>query len=563
MSTKDIRQKEEEIKRLQKEIDKLRARQQRISKEQYTQRIQELYQHIFNGNTISIQNWIQQNEFIDLNYILLAKSSELLRPLEFAIYKHRPDILRVLINSGAKLNLPMEDYRLKRYLPVHYAVMCCNAKGENRQKALECLFIILDHGGPRMFKAVTVGGQNQTFLEFILINPHLGLFELAQRYTFLKEMGVLDEEDNNGFTPLQYAVHYDGSEYINRHGANAILRTQGFIASLCHLGADINELGTLNYTPLFLAIRNNNVDLVRTFIFLGADPNISRRGNSDFPLYAAVNMNKIECVKELLAPLKTETPGSYTYTEKNRQIDLENNDTYLIQNYKSRGPININAMGLNGNYTPLMISIIHGYTECFEELLKYDADINIISGAGDKAIHLAANYNRLEMIKILVQKGALLSEKNSRGETPAIVAVIENHVDVLRVIIIEGSHADLNIPNDRGHSPLRIALESNQYECIELLMSVTAIKTLNMAYAWLKGKGEIFRAMDWGRSPYDKAKTRRAQIVLESKQRREYVTGLVKRGFKTNDGSIQKMDPDTGGHAGGFVSHHSPFKLKF
>ena len=84
-----------------------------------------------------------------------------------------------------------------------------------------------------------------------------------------------------------------------------------------------------------------------------------------------------------------------------------------------------------------------------------------------------------------------------------------------------------------------------------------------MVYIWLKKKGEIFRAMDWGRSPFDKARTRRAQIILESKQRREYVTRLVKGGFKTNDGSIQKLDPDSGGHAGGFVSHHSPFNLKF
>ena len=456
----------------------------------------------------------------------------------------------------------MEDYRLKRYLPVHYAVICCNAEGEYRQKALECLFTILDNGGLMMFKAVTMGEQNQTLLEFILINPHLELLELAQRYN-LKEMGILDEEDSNTFTPLQYAVHYDGSKYINRHGFNAILHTQGFIATLCHLGADINKLGTFNYTPLMMAIRNNDFNLARVLIFLGADPNKPRRGNSDSPLYIAVRTNAIKCVKELLTPLKTKTPGSYTYTEKNRRIDVSNNDTYLIQNYESRRPININAMGTKGYYTPLMISVIRGYTKCFEELLKYDADINIVAGTGDKAIHLAVKFHQPKMIKALVQKGASLSEKNSDGETPATIAVIENHVDVLRVIIIEGSHADLNIPNDRGHSPLRIALEEKNTECIKLLMGVTPLETLKMVYTWLKKKGEIFRAMDWGRSPFDKAKTRRAQIILESKQRREYVTRLVKRGFKTDDGSIQKLDKDSGGHAGGFVSHHSPFKLKF
>lgn len=571
MSTEEILQQVEQIKKLRKEIDKLKAQQQQYSIQKLLEKKQELCQYISNGEVASVQIWIQENKTLDLNLLFFGNSSELLRALEFAIYKHKPDVLNILINNGAKLNLPMEDYRLKRYLPVHYAVICCNTEKKYRQKALECLFTILDNGGPMMFKAVTMGEQNQTLLEFILINPHLKLLELAQRYN-LKEMGILDEEDSNTFTPLQYAVHYDGSKYINRHGFIDTLHTQefidtlhtqGFIDTLCRLGADINKLGTFNYTPLMMAIRNNDFKLARALIFLGADPNIARRGDSDSPLYIAVRTNAIECVKELLTPLKTKTPGSYTYTEKNRRIDVSNNDTYLIKNYESRRPININAMGTKGYYTPLMISAIRGYTECFEELLKYDADINIVAGTGDKAIHLAVKFHQPEMIKALVQKGASLSEKNSDGETPATIAVIENHVDVLRVIIIEGRHADLNIPNDRGHSPLRIALEEKHTECIELLMGVTPLETLKMVYAWLKKKGEIFRAMDWGRSPFDKANTQRAQIILESKQRREYVTRLVKGGFKTDVGSIQKLDKDSGGHAGGFVSHHSPFKLKF
>lgn len=566
MSTEKILQQVEEIKKLRKEIAKLKAESQQYSINKLLKKTQELYQYISNGEAASVQIWIQENKTLDLNLIFLDKSSELLRPLEFAIYKHKPDVLNILINNGAKLNLPMEDYRLKRYLPVHYAVICCNVEGEYRQKALECLFTILDNGGLMMFKAVTMGEQNQTLLEFILINPHLELLELSQRYD-LKEMGILDEEDSNTFTPLQYAVHYDGSEYINRHGFNAILHTQGFIDTLCRLGADINKLGTFNYTPLMMAIRNNDFKLARALIFLGADPNRPRRGDSDSTLYIAVKTNAIECVKELLTPLKTE--GSYT--EKNHQTDVSNNDIYLKQNYDSRRPININTKGTRGYYTPLMISVIHGYTECFEELLKYDADINIVAGTGDKAIHLAANFNRPEMIKTLVQKGASLGEQNSDGFTPAVIAVIENSVEALRVIMMEGNHVDLNIPaflHGVNKSPLRIALESKKnsekaLQCIELLMGVTSTKTLNMVYSWLKGKGEIFRAMDWGRSPFDKARTRRAQIILESKQRREYVTRLVKRGFKTDDGPIHKLDPDSGGLVRKFVSHHSPFKLKF
>jgi ankyrin repeat protein len=55
-------------------------------------------------------------------------------------------------------------------------------------------------------------------------------------------------------------------------------------------------------------------------------------------------------------------------------------------------------------------------------LLEYNIDINAVCNDGDTALHYASAQGFLDIIKILVMRGANLYIKDKDGETPGDVA---------------------------------------------------------------------------------------------------------------------------------------------
>ena len=64
-------------------------------------------------------------------------------------------------------------------------------------------------------------------------------------------------------------------------------------------------------------------------------------------------------------------------------------------------------------------------------LLEAGADPNLQNNIGNTALHLAAKWDRMDSIPILVEHGASLEVENSRGETPLDVAVDDRIIELL------------------------------------------------------------------------------------------------------------------------------------
>ncbi|SFB24287.1 Ankyrin repeat-containing protein [Flavobacterium swingsii] len=82
------------------------------------------------------------------------------------------------------------------------------------------------------------------------------------------------------------------------------------------------------------------------------------------------------------------------------------------------------------NPTPLCNAIIKGDFETVKKFIEYGADVNQTSD-GMTPLMLAARYNKVEIVKILLDKGARLDEKNERGYTALNYAEMSKSVDVL------------------------------------------------------------------------------------------------------------------------------------
>ncbi|KAG8530717.1 uncharacterized protein KY384_004074 [Bacidia gigantensis] len=87
----------------------------------------------------------------------------------------------------------------------------------------------------------------------------------------------------------------------------------------------------------------------------------------------------------------------------------------------------------------LHIAAQFGLASYTEYLLALEQDLNAINGTYENTpMHLAAEYGHVDVVKALLQRGALVNTGNYKGLKPLHLAAIGNHVDVIRALLDAG-----------------------------------------------------------------------------------------------------------------------------
>lgn len=82
---------------------------------------------------------------------------------------------------------------------------------------------------------------------------------------------------------------------------------------------------------------------------------------------------------------------------------------------------------------PFCLSIVKGDFETVKRLIDLGQDVNKRSNGLTPAMY-AAKYNRLDILKLLVENGAKLNVKSEKGMTAAKYAQLSNATDTLEYI---------------------------------------------------------------------------------------------------------------------------------
>ncbi|XP_046584005.1 uncharacterized protein LOC124291137 [Haliotis rubra] len=321
----------------------------------------------------------------------------------------------------------------------------------------------LDHQTPLMIAA---GTRNSSFLKQILsLNPDLNAAD--RRYK-----SVLHYICENGLTSA--------------------------VAYIVDKGVEVNVQMAFQHMPLYLAIQNGHIEVVKLLLNRGCDSDnhkgllcaIGSDKNDMVKLFldrgAQVERNHLfiacergECADSLRrADVNTQNYEGNTslhiavaHQSRNKSADLKCVDVLM----KAGGDVNV--QNRNGD-TPLHIAVELEFEECVDQLLKSGADVNIQNNKGDSPLHIAATSMSKECVDVLMKAGADVNIQNATGDTPLHIA--SKSLSFQCADSLQKAGADVNTQNYEGNTSLHIAVahqsrnKSADLKCVDVLMKAGA-----------------------------------------------------------------------------------------
>ena len=93
--------------------------------------------------------------------------------------------------------------------------------------------------------------------------------------------------------------------------------------------------------------------------------------------------------------------------------------------------------------------------------------IDVQSDSGYTALHFAVLEKDMELVRLLVQRGANIDVQNSSGDTALHIAVKRENTEFVRLLVDE---ANIDVQNNEGRTALHYAVMKEETELVRLLV---------------------------------------------------------------------------------------------
>ena len=229
------------------------------------------------------------------------------------------------------------------------------------------------------------------------------------------------------------------------------------VRALISHGADVNSFTTSSYAPIHVAAVNNQVSILRILLENRADVNLRDMLEGNTALHFATMKGHREITRLLLA----------SGAELNA-VNFSNRSALLMASPSFRKRLFLFDLEEPGCLirsrvleSDLYESLKIGNVSNVQILLDLKVDVNALVNAMHSPIHVAAYFNQIAVLKLLLDRGASVDIRDRfDGNTALHIAMANGHFKCARLLIYAG--ANLNVVNFRDLT-VRKATTSGRY----------------------------------------------------------------------------------------------------
>ncbi|KAF5722036.1 ankyrin 1 [Fusarium mundagurra] len=284
-------------------------------------------------------------------------------------------------------------------------------------------------------------------------------------------------------TPFYLAAYFNQTKVVE-----LLLEHKPDLETKCPEG-DFTDAG---YTPLICAASSGHNELLRLLLEAGADIE-AKTPKGGTPLILAVATDQEESVKILL--------------EYNLDIDArdtwEGSALFCLTN-----PANLSVVKRLINrgasltirnkqkYTPLGNAVVNGDLPLVRLLSSQKIDLNAEAAGNGTALHIATEKCNVDIVKVLVEKGASPDAANSWVYGSPLQRLFEKYYtsaenkDIIARHLINDAGADVNVHGGNMGSILNAAILSGSLDMIKLILE----KGADIGWQDLQGRRPIHYA---------------------------------------------------------------------
>eukprot|EP00435_Cladocopium_sp_Y103_P050843 s385_g15.t1 len=378
-----------------------------------------------------------------------GESVDGIAPLHLAVQRAHLEVARLLLDAGADKN----SASVHGFTPLHFAVHMAD---------LEIARLLIDSGADKnsatvlgsalLHRAAQDGNltMGQSLLGFKGVDGctplHLAAMggSLAMAQLLLDASAEKNSATKDGFTPLHFAVQLNHLEVAR---------------ALVDAGVEKNSASVHGFTPLHVAVQRTHLEIARLLLDAGADKNsatvlgstlgstllhyAAQRGNLkmrqsllDFegadgctPLHLAAMGGSLEMAQLLLdagAEKNSATKDGFTPLHfAVLRAHLEVARLFLDVGAEK------NSESVDG-IAPLHLAI---YVADLDQRLLLDAETDGKTASGQTALHLAAQHQEVEVVRLLLKSGAHASARTDAGEKAL-------HLEIVHLLLAAGVDID-------------------------------------------------------------------------------------------------------------------------
>lgn len=260
---------------------------------------------------------------------------------------------------------------------------------------------------------------------------------------------------------------------------------------------------------LQVACIRGDLDIIRTLIENGFDPNDTTQGQTTRAIQLAMNSqtpdkNKILIIKYLHAngakvDYLNEEPGSGQDSFAIRAIE-QSDPMFISFALNNNSPIDIKHKGKNillsalANPWAKNVKSIETFLEQTGNAYLDDKDF-----FGDAPLNSVSWRNLTETARLFIKRGAEVNTSNNNGNTPIMGASRNGETELMKLLLLNG--ANVNAKNNKGKTSLHYASEEGEFQAVILLLKNNADRSaINN-----EGKTPIDLAKEKGNSSIIKA----------------------------------------------------------